>query len=100
MLKLFCEQGKFTTTIHRKHTFSGLCSNFESFLPSFYKFGMACTLVYRCFCICSDWTKFHTELTSLKIISSKNGYPENFMDKCFKKFLDNIHLVKENVPTM
>ena len=22
------------------------------------------------------------------------------MDKCFKKFLDNIHLVKENVPTV
>ena len=26
----------------------------------------------------------------------KNGYPENFIDKCFKKFLNNIHLVKEN----
>ena len=26
-----------------------------------------------------------------------NGYPENFIDKCFKKFLDNIRLVKEKV---
>ena len=32
-------------------------------------------------------------------IFRKNGYPENFIDKCFKKFLDNIHLVKEKVPT-
>ena len=28
----------------------------------------------------------------------KNGYSENFIDKCFKNFLNNIHLVKENVP--
>ena len=40
------EQGKFTTTIYRKPTFSGVYSNFESFLPSVYKFGMVYTLVY------------------------------------------------------
>ena len=34
----------------------------------------------------------------LKGIFQKNAYPENFIDKCFKKFLNNIHLVKENVP--
>ena len=33
-------------------------------------------------------------------ISQKNDYPENFIDKCFKKFLDNIHVVKEKVPTV
>ena len=36
--------------------------------------------------------------TFLKTIFRKNGYPENFIDKCFKTFLDNIHLVKEKVP--
>ena len=30
----------------------------------------------------------------------KNGYPENFINKCFKKFLDNVHFVKEKVPTV
>ena len=54
------EQGKFTTTIYRKLTFSGVYSNCDSFLPSVYKFRMVCTLVYRCFRICSDWTKFHS----------------------------------------
>ena len=48
------EQGKFTTTIYRKPTFSGVYSDFESFLPSVYKFGMVYTLVYRCFRICSN----------------------------------------------
>ena len=57
-------------------------------MSSVYKFGMVCTLVYRCFCICLDWTEFHTELTFLK------------QDKYFKKFPDNIHLVKEKVPTL
>ena len=36
--------------------------------------------------------------TFLRRIFRKNVYPENFIDKCFKKFLDNIHLAKENVP--
>ena len=41
----------------------------------------------------SGWT---TELPFLKKICD----PENFIGKCFKKIVDNIHLVKENVPTM
>ena len=61
---------------------------------------MVYTLVYRCFRICSNWTQFHTGLTFLKEIFQKNGYPGNFIDKCFKKFLNNIDLVKENVPTV
>ena len=52
------------------------------------------------FRICSNWTQFHTELIFLKGIFQKNGYPKNFIDRCFKKFLNNVHLVKENVPTV
>ena len=37
------EKGKFTTTIYRKSPFSCVYSNFESFLPSVYKFGMVYT---------------------------------------------------------
>ena len=48
------EQGKFTTTVFLKPTFIGVYSDFESFLPSVYKFGMVYTLVYRCSRICSD----------------------------------------------
>ena len=44
-------QGKFTATIYRKPTFSGVYSNSKSFLSSVYKFGIIYTLVYRCFCI-------------------------------------------------
>ena len=47
-IEVICEQGKFTTTIYRKPAFSGVYSNFESFLSLAYKFGMLYT-VYRCF---------------------------------------------------
>ena len=30
----------------------------------------------------------------------KNGYPEDFINKCFKKFMDNIHVVKETTLTV
>ena len=99
-IEVIHKQGKCSTTIYCKPAFSGVYSSFESFLPFVYKFGMVYTWVYRSFCICSDWKKFHAELTFLKKILRKNGYPENFINKCFKKFLDNIHLVKEKVPTV
>ena len=99
-VEIMCEQGKFKTTVYWKPIFSGVYSNFESSLPSVYKFGMVYTLVYRCFCICSNSTQFHTELTFLKGVFCMNGYPENFIDTCFKKFLNNIHLIKENLPTV
>ena len=42
-IEVIREQGKFSTTVYRKPTFSGVYSNFESFLPSVYKFGMVYT---------------------------------------------------------
>ena len=68
------EQGKRTNTIYRKPAFSGVYTDYESFLPAVCKFGMVYTLVYRCFQICSNWTQFHTESNVLKGIFQKNGY--------------------------
>ena len=48
------ENRKFVTTIFRKHTFDGVCTHFERFLSTVYKFGMLCTLAYHCFKIWSD----------------------------------------------
>ena len=85
-VEIMRQKGKFTTTIYRKPTFGGVYSNFESFLPSVYKFGMIYTLVCRCFRICSNWTQFHIELTFLKGIFQKNGYPENLLANVLKSF--------------
>ena len=94
------EGNKFVTSVYRKPSFSGVYTHFESFLPSTYKFGMIYTLVFRCFRICSDWTKFHSELKLLKEIFLKNGYPTSFIDKCFKTFLDQLYINRPLIPTV
>ena len=94
------EDKTFITSVYHKPTFSGAYTHFDSFLPSTYKFGNVYTLAYRCFRICSSWTKLHNELVCLKETFLKNGYPEDFINKCFKKFLDNLHIVKETTLTV
>ena len=86
------EKGKFLTTVYRKPTFSGVYINFESFLPTIYKFGMVYTITYRCFKIFSDWTKFYEDLSFLKQVFLKNGYPLSFIDNCFRAFFDKLFI--------
>ena len=71
----------------------------KPFLPSTYNFGNAYTLTYRCLRICSSRTKLHNELVCLKEIFLRNGYPEDFINKCFQKFMD-IHIVKNTTLTV
>ena len=40
---------------------------------------------------------FHSQLTLLSEIFQKNGYPENFIDRCFEMFLNRTHILKEKV---
>ena len=83
------EQGRVTISVYRKPTFSGIYTHFDGFLLSSNKIGLLHTLLYRCFRICSDWTKFHLEVVKLTYVFKNNGYPENFINNCFKVFLDN-----------
>ena len=77
----------FTISINCKATFSVLYNHFDSFLLSTYKVCMIHTLLYRCFWICSDWTKFHLEIVELLDVLRNKGYLENFINKCLKHFL-------------
>ena len=86
--------------VYRKPTFSGVYTHFESFLPTIYKFGMFYTLAYRCFKICSDWTKFHEELSFLKQVFLKNGYPLSLIDNCFKRFVDKLFIKSPQLITV
>ena len=86
----FRQEEQFVTNFYWKPTFNGVYTHFESFLSTAYKFGLVNTLAYRCFRICSDWTKFNQELRFLKGVFLKNGYPSGFIDSCFKKVIDNV----------
>ena len=87
----------FSTSLYRKPTFSGLYSNFMSFMPISYKKGLLFTLLFRGFSLCTDWVKFKSDLTFLKSVMSKNGYPRFFVDKCIVTFLDKIGSSKQTV---
>ena len=69
------EDKTFTTSVYRKPTLSGVYANFDSFLPSTYKFGTVYTLSCSCFRICSSWTKLHNELVCIKETFLKKWLP-------------------------
>ena len=75
-------------------------THFESFLPTIKKFGMVYTLAYRCFKICSGWTKFHEELRFLKQVFLKHGHPLSFIDNCFKTFADKLFIKRSQLITV
>ena len=94
------EKDKFTTSVYRKPTLSEIYTYFDSFLPSSNKIGFLHTLLYRCFRIYSGWTKFHIELVKLIEVFKNDDYPGNFVNNCFKVFLDNKYRVREKVTTV
>ncbi len=87
----------FCTSLFRKPTFSGVYSNFDSFIQMSYKFGLVSTLLFRAHSLCSSYVKFHEEIVFLKSVLSKNGYPTAFLDCVVKKFLDKLFASKKLV---
>ena len=59
---------KFETSVHRKSTFSGVYTNYRSFIATEYKSSLITTLLYRSFTIVSDYHKLHKEIVKLKSV--------------------------------
>ena len=89
-IQIICKHKSFTTSVYRRPTFSEVYTHFYSFLPSIYKFGTVYTFAYRCLRICSNWTQLCTELVCLK---ENLATLKIFINKCSKRFMDNIHVV-------
>ena len=81
--------GSFTASIFHKPTFTGLFTNFESFLLV-YKKGIIFSLLFRHFKFCSSYVTFYSEITRMKSFLRKNGYPDRFVDSIVSLFLDKI----------
>ena len=77
-----------STTIYRKHTYTGLLLNFKSFTPFQYKTRLIQTLLDRTYKICSSWVNFDKETKILSKNLLRNMYPKRLLDKCIKKYLD------------
>ena len=82
------EGSRLTTSLYRKPTFSGLYTNYNSFISEKYKTGLIFCLLFRIFTLTVDWKKFHEEVKFLSDTFCKNQYPQHFFDRCVKIFLD------------
>ena len=85
--------------VYRKPTFSGVFTNFDSFIPLSYKTGLIWSLLCRAFSLCSSFELFHQEILKLKDIFKRNGYPTSFIDNCVKTFLDTVFIKKKTFLT-
>ena len=91
---------KFSSTLHRKATFSGVYTHFESFMPDTYQRGLISTLLFRAHAICSSYKSLHEEVENLKKIFAKNGYPSRFVDRCIFKFFNKIFETRVTITTV
>ena len=85
----------FITSIYRKPTFSGMYTNFKSFIATKYKYSLISSLLYRVFMICSDYGSIIKEIEKLKIIWLKNAFPMRVIDRMIFRFFDKIHIPKK-----
>ena len=74
-----------------KGTFSGVFTNFFSFLSIQFKTCLVSTLLYRCYQLTSTSQAFHQEVERLRGILAKNSYPLEFVDQCITAFLNKRH---------
>ena len=85
---------KFTTSIYRKPTFTGLGTNFFSFTPFIYKLNSIKTLIYRAYHISSSYFQFNQEINFLRKYFTDNLFPSHLVDSATKKFLNKIYQPK------
>ena len=61
-INIFREKGKFVTNVYQKKTFSGVYTNFNSFIPETYKTSLIESFLFLCFGLCLDFVKFLYEI--------------------------------------
>ena len=91
----------FNTSLYRKPTFSGVYTNFDSFIWIKYKKSLITSLLFRVFNISHNFETIVKEIDRLKKIWLKNRFPLRFIDKLVRQFFNNIYIpkkIKHTVP--
>ena len=68
-IDVYSGNNKFETSVHRKSTFSGVYTNYRSFIATEYESSLITTLLYRSFTIVSNYRKLHKEIVKLNEVS-------------------------------
>lgn len=84
----------FSSEVFRKSTFTGLGTNFHSFIFSNYKINSIKTLIHRAFHLSSSYLLFNSEIEFLKAFFVKNCYPVHYFHTVLRNFLNSIHSPK------
>ena len=58
------------------------------------KTGLLEIMLFLCISICCSYGKLHEEIAKLKEIFTWNSYPEIFIDRCIKNFLNELYVPK------
>ena len=74
-VKIFPENSKFVTSVFRKEMFSGVYTNFISFIQLDYKFGLVHTLLNCCFNFSSDFLKLQHEVAGKFVEICRKSIP-------------------------
>ena len=74
----------YVTSVYRKPTSTSLFMNFNSFTPLAYRLSVFKCLVYRALRLCSTWSLFHDEVTSVKSMLLRNAFPAWILDRIIK----------------
>jgi hypothetical protein len=80
---------KYTTTIYRKKTFTGVYLNWSSLTSRRYKISLIRCLAERVWRICSDEKERLVEINKLKVILERNDYPLDIIDRTLNLFIEN-----------
>ena len=99
-INVYRGNNKFETSVHCKSTFSGVYTNYRSFIATECKTSLITTLLYRSFTIVSDYHNLHEETVKLKSVLRQNGYPTQFLDKIISKFLDKCFKKQVTITTV
>ena len=93
-------QGKFNTSVYRKPTFTGLFTNFHSFIPLTCKRCLVSCLIQRIFNLCSSSKNYHTQLEVVRNLLKLNDFPSHMFERITRRFLDNTFDPKPSVQTV
>ena len=99
-INVYRGNNKLETSVYRKSTFSGVYTNYRSFIATQYKSSLITTLLQRSFAIVSDYHNLHEEVVKLKSVLRQNGYLSWFLLKVISKFLDKRFKKRDTITTV
>ena len=97
---VFRSEGQFMTSVYRKSSFSGVYTNFGSFIPELYKHNLVSTLLFRIVKLCCSVEQVQREVSILKSILRKNAYPRSLLDQLARQFFDKYSSVRVPIVTV